>query len=327
MKGKNGKPYKYSAKDRLTNTSSFPFKVNSVKEDAKKALENTLTKFRVVEEKFKSGESLDDSFFEGRSEKKSEKLKKKVSRLGNWFKEHKPSLNISFFRRFFLTVSAVCSILFIVLVAINFVSRQFSSRPTTNKKEVKVIDKKSSNDIDDNYLFIGDFHTTGLSFKKYQLDYHYVNGGEKSLTAGILLGDMKGRIYQYNPSVVFLEIGLIDIENGVSKEEFMEQYRRIINLIQLNRPYAKIYVESIYPINRSIRKNSDTLLAESVSNAKISDYNSDLKELCKEKNVSYLDLYSSLIQDDVLNSKYTDDGIHLNELGYHEILEKIKSVI
>ena len=57
---KKKKPYKYNSKSRLTpNANSFPFKVNNMKNDAIKNLENTLTKFRIIEEPIEEKEELD----------------------------------------------------------------------------------------------------------------------------------------------------------------------------------------------------------------------------------------------------------------------------
>ena len=75
---KKKKPYKYNSKSRLTpNSQSFPFKVNTIKNDVKTNLENTLTKLRIIEEPVEEKESLDDSFLEGRFDKKEEKKRKK----------------------------------------------------------------------------------------------------------------------------------------------------------------------------------------------------------------------------------------------------------
>ena len=75
---KKKKPYKYNSKSRLTQDSqSFPFKVNTIKNDVKTNLENTLTKLHIVEEPTLEKETLDNSFLEGRSDKKDEKKNKK----------------------------------------------------------------------------------------------------------------------------------------------------------------------------------------------------------------------------------------------------------
>ena len=322
MKKKNNKPYKYSSRDRLTNTSSFPFKVSDVKE-TKKNLENTLTKLRIIEEVPKEEETLDNSFLEGRFDNKD---KKKSAE-----KKHKNSSDkmkmISFFRQLFLSVSGVCAVLLIVLCISNFMIHNYSDWFSSQKETVEVSHKNSAKPIDDNYLFVGDFHTSELPFQEYGFDYHYVNVGERSFTTNDLLGNMKKKIYNYNPSIIFLEVGMIDIEKNVSKEVFLDHYTRILNLIQMNRPYAEVYVESIYPINRDVKRNSERLLGDKVNNSKINDYNVSLKELCKEKGVHYLDFNAVLSKDNQLNSLYTDDGIYLNQEGYKEVINIIKSVI
>lgn len=357
---KNKKPYKYNSKSRLTNSSSFPFKVNNIKNDPKKSLENTLTKFHIIEEIPSETESLDNSFLEGRNDKKDVKRKKNSllkSKIGKFTdfvdknvlveedKKEEPKIikvedfieekedkkkdnskktisfsKISFFRKMFLRISAICAVLLILLVSSDYLR---SALKTTTDR-ITNGSKNSSNVIDDNYLFVGGYHTNLFSFDEFDLDYHYVNVSGKNLTTSLLLENMKTMVYDYNPSIVFLEMGLSDLNNNISYDEFMNNYGRIIRNIKNNRPNAVICVESIYPVRNS---RTDEVLSKEVTNNDISKLNSLLKDLAKENNILYLDVYSSLLKNGELNSKYTDDGLSLNKHGYEEVLKEVKKII
>ena len=181
--------------------------------------------------------------------------------------------------------------------------------------------------MDDNYLFVGDFHTNQFAFSNYGWDYHYVNSSRNDLTTHMLLNNMKGMVYDYNPSVIFLELGIVDLENGVSQEEILKNYGQIIDLIHSNRPNAVIFVESVYPINRSVNTYDDGIIDERVTNEEIRTLNQSFKSLAKEKGVRYLDVYSSISKREELNPQYTTNGVYLNHNGYMEIYGLINNIV
>ena len=343
MKKKN-RPYKYNSKSRLTpNSQSFPFKVKSIKDDVVENLENTLTKLRIIDDNSTKIEKLDNSFLEGRSEKKEDKKKKdnnkninnnnhkKKEKKIEKEKERKKEINnekllssISFLRKFFLSVSAVCAVILIVLYGYNLIRTRFSNWYDSARDRIVILDNKSSTNLDDNYLFVGDFHTQNFSFEKYHLDYHYVKVGSNTLTTNELLNHMKDMIYDYNPSVVFIEIGFMDLNNGLAKDEIIRNYGRIIDLIQTNRPNAIIFIESVYPVGNTVKSD---IMKRSVSNRDINDLNNGLKVLAKTKKVRYMDVYSTLQKGNKLNGSYTNDGIHLNDSGYKAYLDEVNNII
>ena len=411
------KPYKYNSKSRLTpNSNSFPFKVNNIKNDVIQNLENTLTKFRVIEDPIPEKESLDNSFLEGRvaekedkkrkeklqkieqkreakrlkdevrNKKKKEKLEKRQEKeklLQEKLKEKEEkrlleqkeklieqeekeqekrmeeeireeeklviqkekeekrnekiekkeerkktsATNISFYRKVLFTLSSVCVVVFIFLYCSHTLFPKISNTFDSFPKRNKVDEREPSTTIDDNYLFVGGFHTNEFSFVKYGLDYHYVNVSQKRLTTKDLLNNMKSMVYDYNPSVIFLEFGISDFNDDIEVEEFLFQYKKILQEIHSNRPNAVIYVESIYPINKDMDDYDDDILDFNIKNDTIQVINNNLKDLAKKEDVQYIDLYSVLVQNDKLNPDYTEDGVHLNEDGYRKILNEINKVI
>ena len=237
------------------------------------------------------------------------------------------SSQIVFFRKMFLTLSGVCAIILIVLLSSNYLFRGIRNLYHSTKERVSIGDKKSSNVIDDNFLFVGGFHTSQFSFDSFGLDYHYVNVGNRSLTTSKLLGDMKNIVYDYNPSVIFLELGMGDLNNGVSQEEILQNYGKVIQSIQNNRPNAIIYVESVYPINRDVKNFNDSIINDVITNEDIMELNAQLKNLAIEKDVRYLDLYFTLSNNGKLDSKYSSDGVTLNSNGYNAILKEIRNIV
>ena len=65
------------------------------------------------------------------------------------------------------------------------------------------------------------------------------------------------------------------------------------------------------------------LIKNDVDNDDIKDLNSRLKNLAKEKKVTYIDLFSALENKGKLDKEYTDNGYYLNEDGYKQVYKYI----
>ena len=184
-----------------------------------------------------------------------------------------------------------------------------------SKNKYRKIYDKLSNNID--YL------------KEYYEDYPVVNSGVSGDFTSSIVENMKKRVYDYNPSKVFLLIGINDLRNGKDVSEIVSNTKEIIELIKENRPYSEIYLESIYPINKTDNeKLSGALKDKAVSNDDVKEVNSELVKLSEKLGVTYIDVFSKLVlEDGNLNSKYTDDGLHLNSVGYDTVTEVLSKYV
>ena len=177
--------------------------------------------------------------------------------------------------------------------------------------------------MDDNYLFLGDSITYIYKLDKYYQDLPVVNSGINGDTAEGILKDMEERVYRYNPSKVFLLIGTNQIEKE-SVEEVYDSIIKIINKIHSNRRYAKIYVESVYPVNVNI----DSSMVKGRDNEKIKKLNKKLEKYCVEHELTYINLYDKLVdKDGNFDESYTYDGLHPNDNGYKVITKEIKKYL
>lgn len=332
------KPYKYNPKHN--GAKAKPKSKAKPKVDVKdeKRLENT-TRIRIDSERLDDFDSLDTSFLEGRLNKKlkshkiskeklySEKKKKSKSKI--------KTIDFDLIKNIMITVLTICIVtLGIVFLVKNnfFLLREDTKKTTSVKKKVTVNSKvpikdktKDTSKIDDNYLFVGDFYTDKFDFG--DLDYHYVKESSERKTTKEVKDNLNNNIYKYNPSIVFIELGMIDLVDDVNLDEIGENIEKIVKETKDVRPYAKIYIESIYPINRDVSEFNDKIINDKVDNDKIKDLNSKLKKIAKDNDVLYLDVYKLLEDDGKLNEKYTDDGVELNKDGYNKILKEIKKVV
>lgn len=179
----------------------------------------------------------------------------------------------------------------------------------------KIVTKKVEKEVQvvpDNYLFLGDSLTDYFDLETYFPGQPVVNSGIAGNTTDQILASMKTRVYDYNPSKIFLLIGTNDLRDGKSQEAVVQNVEKIIEEIQTNRKQAEIFVESLYPVNGSVSSAVGVR-----SNEAIQNINAQLEKYCKKKNLTYIDMYSKL-QDEQgnLQTQYTVDGLHLSDEGY-----------
>ena len=212
------------------------------------------------------------------------------------------------------------------LLRVNNLDSSVDSLNTTIEENKKDYEKQIETLKEDytNYLFLGDSITDYYDLDKYYEGLPVVNSGISGNTTEDILNDMKGRVYNYNPSKVFLLIGTNDLIHDVSVDDIVSNIERIINEINSNEPQAEIYVESVYPVNDDL----DEDMVDVRNNDDIMEINEEIKKYCDDNGYTYINMYDKLLDDDGnFNEEYTDDGLHPNSRGYEVITEEIKKYL
>lgn len=218
----------------------------------------------------------------------------------------------------------VIFLILVILLLSGFLAYHFV---TFDHSEPRV-ETKIEEVVPENIVFLGDSITDFYDLDKYYEGYHVVNSGINGNETHDILGDMNGRIYQYNPSKVFILIGTNDLQRDKSIDEIVDNIKKIVEGIEDNRPQAQIYIESIYPINNTDAEKIDHNMVGKRTNEDIKEINDKLESYCKEKNITYIDLYNLLVDDeDNLKEEYTNEGLHISDEGYEVITEKIKEYL
>lgn len=217
-------------------------------------------------------------------------------------------------RKYNITLCLLIIVVFLFLITIfTFTQKNIYS----NKKDAS---RKTELLLDENIVFLGDSITELYDVHSYYKNYHVVNSGQGGNTTYNILDNLEKRVYQYNPSKVFLLIGTNDMANQYPKEETYINITKIVSEIKKKRPCTKIYVESIYPINNS---NDSKISRKSVtyrSNETINYINKKLKKKYEKSDVTFIDVNKQLLdKDNLLNINYTVDGVHISKEGYKKI--------
>lgn len=181
---------------------------------------------------------------------------------------------------------------------------------------------------DENIIFFGDSIIQGYDVNKFFPKRNVINKGVSGNKTEDLIERINKDVYEYNPSKVFILIGVNDMCHGIDKEDIILNIQTIINGIKINRSGARIYIESIYPINNKKLKDEKLEYAYDLKNSDIIDMNKKIKKLAEENQIVFVDVY-----DDLTDSKgdlkelYTKDGLHLNNLGYLKLTSLLKDYI
>jgi len=153
-------------------------------------------------------------------------------------------------------------------------------------------------------VFVGNSLTEGFPLTE-MFGAHVKNRG----IAGNITSNVLNRIESIaakRPKKIFLEIGVNDFNASLAINTTFNQYIQIINKIADISPTIHIYVQSVFPTCMSYTKINDS----------ITSLNSKLKGYCEKNGIEYIDIYSALLKNNLLDSSLTEDGIHLNGKGY-----------
>lgn len=138
---------------------------------------------------------------------------------------------------------------------------------------------------------------------------------------------MLARIHEVisaRPAKIFIMAGVNDISLQRSNDIILRQMKMLLRQIKASSPQTQIYVQSTLPICNEKLKYSRLKGKE----VQIENYNTLLKSLCYEMQITYIDIYSLLLEKPLtLDPKYTADGLHLNEEAYTIWSKAIKEYV
>lgn len=219
-----------------------------------------------------------------------------------------------------LLVSVLAFILVLVGAAANNIT---NIKLNNQKKEPEQIIEKEDNKTE-NIVFLGDSITEIYPLEEIFGKVPIVKSGISGYRTKDILEQLRKMVYQYNPTKVILLIGTNDYLDDLSPDEVASNIKEIVQEIHKHRKNTEIYIESIYPINKNLKKE----MVANRDNEKIIETNNKIKDICQENNLTYIDMYNELIDEDGnFNKKYTYDGLHPNTLGYARISQVLSKYI
>lgn len=218
-----------------------------------------------------------------------------------------------------LLISLLAFLLVLVGAAANNITNIKLNKEGKTQQTIEKEEKKT-----ENIVFLGDSITEIYPLEDIFGKVPIVKSGISGYRTKDILEQLRKMVYQYNPSKVILLIGTNDYLDDSTPDEVASNIKEIVQEIHKHRKSTEIYIESIYPINKNLKKE----MVANRDNDKIIETNKKIKDICKEKNLTYIDMYNELIDEDGnFNKKYTYDGLHPNTLGYARISQVLSQYI
>lgn len=184
-------------------------------------------------------------------------------------------------------------------------------RPRTYQLQVEQFKSypNSTNDI----IFLGNSLTAYTHWNELLEVSNIKNRGISGDTSfGIL--ERITEITEGQPAMIFLLIGINDISRNVPSHLIIRNYKKIIERIQKDSPKTKIYLQTLLPVNNTFTRYSNHYNKD----GEITKVNNGLKKLSTEKGVDLIDIHPHFLdQDNRLDKRYTEEGLHLNAYGYN----------
>ena len=163
-------------------------------------------------------------------------------------------------------------------------------------------------------VFIGDSITE--SWLTFQPEFfnkpYYINRGISGQTTPQMLIRFRSDVIQLKPSVVLILAGINDIAENTGPSNVQDIAGNIISMAELSSSNGiKAIICSILPANEF----SWNPKINPVS--KISSVNSILKSYAKKNELTFLDYYESMVdENEGLKKEYGTDSVHPNLSGY-----------
>ena len=167
----------------------------------------------------------------------------------------------------------------------------------------------TENDI----VFLGDSITDGGEWIELFGDPRLKNRGiSGDVTWGVL--DRLAEVTAGKPEKIFLMIGVNDLARGKSVKEIVANHLKIVEKIRKETSETQLYLQSVLPVNDVFGKFKN----HTDKTEQILAINDALRESAENwPNTTYVDLFTPFANDEQrLDSKYSNDGLHLTGDGY-----------
>ncbi|MEG0229503.1 MAG: GDSL-type esterase/lipase family protein [Oscillospiraceae bacterium] len=173
-------------------------------------------------------------------------------------------------------------------------------------------------------VFVGDSVSTGISIYEYMENSTVyaakgINPENIFTKQCISSGENKITIMQALSEASFKKVYILLGANAaeyMTPDNFKTKYGEIIDKVKVLQPEAKIYIQSVFPITKTLN-DKNTTANSNLTMATINAYNQALLSLANEKKAYYVNVAEALSDENgFLPTEYSPDGIHINASRY-----------
>lgn len=204
----------------------------------------------------------------------------------------------------------------IAVIPLSFYAQKPTKAPDTTYRprtyQQQVAQFRSYPDKITDVIFLGNSITSRNHWEELlQMPRAKNRGISGDTTFGIL--ERLDEITEGKPSKIFLLIGINDISRNFPDRTIIANYTEIINRIKEESPRTHIYVQTILPVNNTF----DVYKNHYNKDEHILRVNNAIKKLAKKEGLTLIKLHDQFLDaNNRLDPKYTEEGLHLNSVGY-----------
>jgi lysophospholipase L1-like esterase len=159
---------------------------------------------------------------------------------------------------------------------------------------------------------LGDSHIEGGDW------YQLFNGKLAVQNAGLSrariedTAELAAEIPSPSPSTVVVMCGINNLSSSDPVDSCLRKYTALFDTLQKEVHPQALFVLAVLPVRESSADPSRHLL-----NLEVEKFNQALENLCQSRHIAFLQLNSAVsLPDHGLSPEYTNDGLHLNPVGY-----------
>jgi lysophospholipase L1-like esterase len=159
-------------------------------------------------------------------------------------------------------------------------------------------------------VFLGDSQTAQAEWHEmFQSGSVVLNRGISGDYVAGTLGRLP-EVLRHRPAKIFLLIGVNDLVFGRQVADIELVYRQIVQKIRSESPNTELYLQSVLPVNNRTRRSG-------TDNEKVAALNARIAQVARDYALPFIDINTPLQDaDGNLAAKFSEDGLHLNGLGY-----------
>ncbi len=165
-------------------------------------------------------------------------------------------------------------------------------------------------------VFFGDSITDSWRLNEYFPGRDFVNRGISGQVTGEMLGRMKADVIDLRPAAMLILAGTNDIARGTSLlaiENNLLMMADLADVYKIKPMFASVLPVSDYHKDVDPRNEMTKLRPPST----ILELNRWIENLCKQRNYSYVDYFSKVVDSaGQFKAELADDGLHPNAAGY-----------
>lgn len=229
---------------------------------------------------------------------------------------------------FILLVSSLIGLLLSILLFDIYHFSTYNHSKTTEKQlksQVLNLQKKQRilNIKYGDIIYLGDSITEYYDFNRYY-NYPIVKSGISGYKTDDILNNLDSMVFNYNPKKIFLLIGTNDLVKK-DPDYIIDNIKKIVEKIKEKKPNAKMYIESVYPVNNTDNEKISHKMVKNRNNEDIKKINEGIKSYCEQENITYIDMYKVLADEEGnLKLEYTIEGLHMSDEAYEVISKELK---